>query len=328
MVISVTGPGRRRRAGAGRRAPHRPDPHRARGRRPRADRRGGRGGAGRRGAGHLDRRPRAGRPPRRRDRAALAAADLVDPTGRVRVERIGPDGAPADEGEVRALRVAAGGTDLARLVCVRRDGQIGEDDVHALERAATVAALLITREASITAVENKYQGDFLRELFAQPRPRRGVRRGARGRVRLGPRAGRRWSSSAELDPADEPWSRRATSAGGARSGSPSAWRQVTQTIEPGIPSVDFSSEVVALLPLSDDDGGRPGVATVTPRGGRGRRRQGRRPPVVLRRGRAGPRPARRPARPLRPGPPGGRGRAARQRGRRRRRSSTSSGCTG
>ena len=42
---------------------------------------------------------------------------------------------------------------------------ISENDVHALERAAAVAALLITREEAVTAVENKYQGDFLRDLF-------------------------------------------------------------------------------------------------------------------------------------------------------------------
>ena len=63
------------------------------------------------------------------------------------------------------LRVAAGGTDLARLVCVRVDGPITSDDVHALERAAAVAALLITQHEAITAVENKYQGDFLRDIL-------------------------------------------------------------------------------------------------------------------------------------------------------------------
>ena len=102
------------------------------------------------------------------DRAALAGAELLDPTGRVRVERIGADGVAwaRRRGEVRALRVAAAGSDLARLVAVRRGSAIPADDVHALERAATVAALLITREEAITAVENKYQGDFLREVFA------------------------------------------------------------------------------------------------------------------------------------------------------------------
>ena len=92
-------------------------------------------------------------------RAALVDADLVDPTGRLRVERM--DG----QGNVRALRVAAGGADLARLVCVRPDRPLNDDDVHALERAAAVAALLITREEAVTAVENKYQGDFLRDLL-------------------------------------------------------------------------------------------------------------------------------------------------------------------
>jgi purine catabolism regulator len=194
------------------------------------------------------------------DRAALAQADLVDQTGRVRVERIGPEGAPADQGEVRALRVAAGGTDLARLVCLRREGRIGEDDVHALERAATVAALLITREASITAVENKYQGDFLRELFTQrTRDTAYVEEHA---VAFGWDLGRpAVVVVAQLDPADEPLSSHDRRRFQERFSS--AWRQVTQTIEPGIPCVDFSSEVVAVLPLSDDDGGRPGATTVT-----------------------------------------------------------------
>ncbi len=197
------------------------------------------------------------------DRAALAEADLVDQTGRVRVERIGPEGAPADAGEVRALRVAAGGTDLARLVCVRRDGPIGEDDVHALERGATVAALLITREASITAVENKYQGDFLRELFAhRTRDTAYVEEHA---VAFGWDLGRPAvvvvAQLDPADPADQPLSSHERRRFQERFSS--AWRQVTETIEPGIPCVDFSSEVVAVLPLSEDDGGRPGATTVS-----------------------------------------------------------------
>ena len=99
-------------------------------------------------------------------RTLLDTFDLVDPTGRLRVERIGGDrGISVGEGEIRCLRVAAGGADLARLVCVRPDAPLSSDDVHALERAAAVAALLISREEAVTAVENKYQGDFLRDLF-------------------------------------------------------------------------------------------------------------------------------------------------------------------
>jgi PucR family transcriptional regulator, purine catabolism regulatory protein len=97
-------------------------------------------------------------------RERLVAHDLVDQTGRLRVERVG-HGVPVGPGEIKSLRVAAGGTDLARLVCLRPTEAISSDDVHALERAAAVAALLMTREQAVTAVENKYQGDFLRDLF-------------------------------------------------------------------------------------------------------------------------------------------------------------------
>ena len=196
------------------------------------------------------------------DRAVLAEADFVDPSGRLRVERIGAEGAPAAEGEVRALRVAAGGTDLARLVCVRREGRIGADDVHALERAATVAALLITREEAITAVENKYQGDFLRELFThRPRDTAYVEEHA---------ASFGWSLErpgvvvvAQLDPVD-PASPPLSSHERRRFQErfSAAWRQVTQGMDPGIPCVDFSSEVVAVLPVADGDDGRPGARAV------------------------------------------------------------------
>ena len=98
-------------------------------------------------------------------RAALAEADLLDPTGRLRVERIDPEGTTVGNGEALVRRVVAAGVDLARLVALRPDGRIHPSDVHALERAAIVAALLVTRVEAITAVENKYQGDFLRDVF-------------------------------------------------------------------------------------------------------------------------------------------------------------------
>lgn len=176
-------------------------------------------------------------------RALLAEHGLTDPTGRIRVERI--DGSRV----ANVSRVAAGGTDLARLVCVRADGPWTADDVHALERAAAVAALLITREEAITAVENKYQGDFLRDLLL----RRAVDPAyvAEHADTFG------WDLSrpvvvvvAELDPSDEPvsgsqrrqWQERFSA----------AWQQVVSTVAPGIPVVDFSSEVVALLPEGED----------------------------------------------------------------------------
>lgn len=188
-------------------------------------------------------------------RAALAEGDLVDATGRLRVERVMADGAPLGApfagGQARGLRVAAGGADLARLVCLRAEGPLTSDDVHALERAAAVAALLITREEAVTAVENKYQGDFLRDLL--------LRRTA-DPAYVAEHAGTfGWDLdrpvvvvAAEIDPSDEPvsglqrrqWQERFSA----------AWRQVTETIAPGIATVDFSSEVVTLLPVLAEEG--------------------------------------------------------------------------
>jgi purine catabolism regulator len=181
------------------------------------------------------------------DRAALEAGELLDPSGRVRVERIVEEGHRIGHGEVRLLRVAAGGSDLARLVCVRGDRGIPSEDVHALERAALVVALLITRQEAITAVENKYQGDFLRELFAgRARDEHYVEEHA---------AAFGWALDrpvvvvvAEIDPApaDETPSRGQWRLWQERFSA--AWRQVCDGVGSGIPAVDFSSEVVALLP--------------------------------------------------------------------------------
>ncbi|MGB0099154.1 MAG: helix-turn-helix domain-containing protein [Nocardioides sp.] len=181
-------------------------------------------------------------------RDALAAADLVDPTGRVRVERVDADGVPVGAGQARGLRVAAGGADLARLICLRTEGPLTGNDVHALERAAAVAALLITREEAVTAVENKYQGDFLRDLL--------LRRTADPAYVAEHAATFGWDLgrpvvvvAAEIDATDEPvsgtqrrqWQERFSA----------AWRQVSESVGPGIASVDFSSEVVTLLPVGE-----------------------------------------------------------------------------
>lgn len=185
--------------------------------------------------------------------ALLEEHHLVDPTGRIRVERVGNDGVPMGAGEVLGLRVAAGGTDLARLVCVRSTEKISSDDVHALERAAAVAALLLTREEAVTAVENKYQGDFLRDLF--------LRRAGDEQYVAEHADTFGWDLrrpvvvvAAEIDPPTgedaaasrvqrRQWQERFSA----------AWRQVSRNLDTGIPTVDFSSEVVTLLPLAEGD---------------------------------------------------------------------------
>ena len=134
----------------------------------------------------------------------------------------------------------------------RLDAPISEDDVHALERAATVAALLITREQAVAAVENKYQrrlpprrascGRAGEEAYVEEHAA-GVRlgpgpAGGRGRRRdrpASPRASRRLPRAA---------------ARSGRSGSRPPGARSRTASSPAIPSVDFSSEVVTLLPVA------------------------------------------------------------------------------
>lgn len=190
-------------------------------------------------------------------RALLASSDLLDQTGRVRVERIDPDGTAVDGGEAVVRRVVAAGVDLARLVALRPDGKIPASDVKALERAAIVAALLVTRVEAITAVENKYQGDFLRDVFLG-------RAGEADYVAEHAQAFG-WQldrpvmvvvavlepdALAALGPAAE--DRRAWQDRFAH-----AWRQVTATVDSTIASVAFSREVVTLVPVDPTQGAGP-----------------------------------------------------------------------
>ncbi|UPK74028.1 PucR family transcriptional regulator ligand-binding domain-containing protein [Nocardioidaceae bacterium SCSIO 66511] len=183
-------------------------------------------------------------------REALAAADLFDPTGRFRVERASRRPLPVGDGQVRLQPVVAGGSDLARMVCFTPDREPTADDVYALERAATVAALLITRQQAVTAVESKYRGDFLRDVF--------VGRAGDPEYVVEHAAALGWKLdrpmlvvSAELDPpgADEPVSSRVRRSWQERFFA--AWRQVTETYDKTVPTVEFSAEVVTLLPVPE-----------------------------------------------------------------------------
>ncbi len=198
---------------------------------------------GRERAAHLD----------EADRAALAAAGLLDPTGRLRVERIDADGTAVGDGRAVVRRVVAAGVDLARLVAVRRDGTVHESDVHALERAAIVAALLVTRVEAITAVENKYQGDFLRDVFLG-------RAGEEDYVAEHAQAFG-WDLDrpvvvvvAVLDPEGLAAQGAADDRRAWHDRFAQAWRQVTSSADQTIASVAFSREVVTLVPVDPEAG--------------------------------------------------------------------------
>ena len=183
---------------------------------------------------------------------ALQDADLFDQTGRFRVERASMRPLPIGNGQVRLQLVVAGGSDLARLVCFSPLRVLPSDDVYALERAATVAALLITRQQAVSAVEDKYRGDFLRDVFSG--------RAGNADYVIEHATGLGWNLqlpgiviSAELDPlkpGEDPVSGRIRRAWQARFSA--AWRQVIRSYDRTIPTADFSEEVVTLLPVPEE----------------------------------------------------------------------------
>ena len=59
----------------------------------------------------------------------------------------------------------AGGVDHGRILAYRTAGSLPPGSVQALERAAIVAALTITKELAVAAVEGKFRGDYLRDVL-------------------------------------------------------------------------------------------------------------------------------------------------------------------
>ncbi|HET8614743.1 MAG TPA: PucR family transcriptional regulator ligand-binding domain-containing protein [Actinomycetales bacterium] len=71
---------------------------------------------------------------------------------------------PRDAGYA-IVPIVAGAADHGRIVALSPTGSFGDMDLQALERAATVCALAITKQQAVTAVESKYQADFLRDVL-------------------------------------------------------------------------------------------------------------------------------------------------------------------
>ena len=70
------------------------------------------------------------------------------------------------EADHLAVPVVAGGFDHGRIVAYSPNGTLRETDLTILERAATVAALVVTKQQAVAAVESKYRADFLRDILA------------------------------------------------------------------------------------------------------------------------------------------------------------------
>jgi purine catabolism regulator len=184
------------------------------------------------------------------DRARLVDVELFDVgSGRFRVERVRLAPVHVGAGEIRLLPVVAGGSALARMVVYSRTRVLTPSDGYALERAAMVAALFLTRQLAVNAVEAKYRGDFLREVF-------GGRAGDDERViehasTLGWDVDRPMAVVvSELDPTppdEQPVAAQVRR--GWQDRFAAAWGQVVEARDPTIAVVDFSVEVVALVPV-------------------------------------------------------------------------------
>jgi purine catabolism regulator len=198
---------------------------------------------------------------------AARAAGLFDISGRLLIERLriglqpvhGDE--PGDEhGQVAMTSIVAGGVDHGRIVAYRQQAALPPGTVQALERVAVVAALTITKELAVAAVEGKFRGDYLRDVLTGQVPVDDtVVQHCRS---LG------WDIDrpmlvlvAELDPIQP-------SKPGVAPAGPSvvhrsqherfvsAWQQVLRGRDKAAPVVGFSHEVVALLPVRPGDQGR------------------------------------------------------------------------
>jgi purine catabolism regulator len=183
----------------------------------------------------------------------IAALDLVDHSGRFRVERIEPFDVAAP-GAWAMVSIVAGGVDHGRIAAYRPYRPLPSLVLQALERAATVAALAITKQLAVAAVESKFRGDYLRDVLT----------GSAGDIEdvIAHTTSLGWDVRrplvvvvAELDPVQGPPS--PPSATGLRSPYDrftGAWQQVLRSRDKAAPVVGFRNEVVALVPIEPGSG--------------------------------------------------------------------------
>ncbi|MFC7329499.1 PucR family transcriptional regulator [Marinactinospora rubrisoli] len=201
-------------------------------------------------------------------------------SGRFHVERFKHGVRALDDEDARVVQVPvlAGGLDHGRVVLISRERRIDPTDVQVLERAAATAALVITRDLAVAAVESKYQGDFLRDLLTGGvgDPAHAVRHCAT----LG------WDIDrplvvvvAELDAEPATPVPAAGDLRPAHERFASAWTMVVRDRDPRAAVAGYSQEVVAVMGADRPGGGecrtgalvRSVVAQVSGDGGGGRR---------------------------------------------------------
>ncbi|GLZ10564.1 CdaR family transcriptional regulator [Actinomadura sp. NBRC 104425] len=170
-------------------------------------------------------------------------------------------------GDHLVVPVVAGGFDHGRIIAYSPAGTLRETDLGILERAATVAALVVTKQQAVAAVESKYRADYLRDILSG-------RAGEDDRV-IAHCAGFGWDLDrpvmvvvAELDgrtrPADGPNGHSALGGDAARGGRSAdervaqerlaaAWSTAVRRHDRGAAVASFAHEVVAVIGTADGD---------------------------------------------------------------------------
>lgn len=210
------------------------------------------------------------------DTEALAALPLFDPTGRFQTERLrdGLQPVPGElGGQLAVAPVVAGGTGHGLIAAYSRRGGLDAVTLQALERAATVAALAITKQLAVAAVESKFRGDFLRDaLTGGAGPPAQVIAHC---TQLGWDVNRPLAVLvAQLDEPQLPVASPPMAGRTPQDRLTAAWQQVVRAHDAAAPVVGFSHEVVALIPATTQNvaGVVAGlVAVVTGDRGGGRR---------------------------------------------------------
>src|SRR5262249_8474346 len=173
----------------------------------------------------------------------ILASPAFDPSGRFRVEA-GPE---FDElcGYRAEVSIVAGRVDHGRIVLFSR-APIPDADIRSLERAATVAALAVTKGLAVAAVEGKYRADFLRDLLTG---RVDDLAAALSHARvLGWDVNRPMVVAvAELDPGQIPASVSGLDLRPVQERFAAAWQTVLRGFDPGSPVASFHTEVVVVL---------------------------------------------------------------------------------
>ncbi|MDF9714628.1 PucR family transcriptional regulator ligand-binding domain-containing protein [Nocardioides sp. ChNu-153] len=198
-----------------------------------------------------------------------------DPTGRVRVEDLSYGFSDGGGRQRIVVPVVAGRHDHGRMVATATVHPLSRSDEHALQRAATVVALSITKQRELAAVESKYEGDFLRDVLAGtagPHDEVVAHAGMLG-----------WDFDrpmvvvvAQHDEPAPPY-RPGDGLQPPQDRFSAAWRSVVRTHDPGAAVVSLSDEVVAVVGLDPSRAGeveafvRPFVTRVSGDGGGGRR---------------------------------------------------------